>query len=232
MTAYIVEYQRKPRGHWKAWHHNPHVPLSSALVNCNMLTISTRRDEIKDAVARLNAKVPAGGRGRFRCRRVRVIEPRKGGLMAESHRIQIDEGQSIDLAVDAKLSERRVTLSVPWHHTSLTINQAYDLIRALLKTVRAAQEKPTIDATPRPPVLVAKQPEDAFDPRFSRAMGLMRELERRCEADVGQDMLMRYRAWLDANDIPAEDNGWPSERAYSEVHIGAFVEYWRARHGA
>ncbi len=38
------------------------------------------------------------------------------------------------------------------------------------------------------------------------------------------DILQRYRAWLDANDVPAEDeSGWPSVEAIDQENVTAFA---------
>jgi len=37
------------------------------------------------------------------------------------------------------------------------------------------------------------------------------------------DILGEYRLWLDTNGIPADADGWPSEEAYAEGNIRAFM---------
>lgn len=38
------------------------------------------------------------------------------------------------------------------------------------------------------------------------------------------DVLQRYRAWLDDNDVPAEDDGgWPSAEAVDQVNVESFA---------
>lgn len=65
----------------------------------------------------------------------------------------------------------------------------------------------------------------------SRAEKLQRADDLRCSLERGIapleahfDMLSRYRLWLDKNQIEAETtDGWPSEHAYDEKNIAAFL---------
>lgn len=41
-----------------------------------------------------------------------------------------------------------------------------------------------------------------------------------------EDWLMQYRRWLDANEIPAETNGWASKEAFAKENVDAFIDHW------
>lgn len=61
------------------------------------------------------------------------------------------------------------------------------------------------------------------DSRFDRALQLERKLNLMLGTHVRGDWLSAYRDWLDANAIPAEDDGYPSTQAYDDHNINLFV---------
>jgi hypothetical protein len=64
--------------------------------------------------------------------------------------------------------------------------------------------------------------------QFDRAVQLERKLSLFLgSAPKGSGWLSEYRKWLEANDVPAEEDGWPSTQAYDDHHINLFVSQTR-----
>lgn len=61
------------------------------------------------------------------------------------------------------------------------------------------------------------------DYRYQKACQLERKLGLMLGTHPKKDWLMEYRKWLDANDVEAETDGYPSTQAHDDHNIRLFV---------